>query len=165
MAPKRILELAPEHDFSMFGISCHLKDYRFCWMLNRQLETQLRRVGDYYPKFNKDQDSQYAFPFYFGAENIRYESFYLLGNHSPEGDLLERLTQIDYLFLVHDMAYPLGSAGMVQEIRKIPQVLMAFEIKPSDIKDADALFSGIEICLLEYEKEQRQSPSFEIILE
>jgi hypothetical protein len=165
MAPRRILEFSPDDDFSMFGISCHLKDYRFCWLLNRQLEIQMRRVGDYYPKFDKKQQSQYAFPFYFGTENFRLESFFLLGNHSPEGDLMERYTQIDYVFLIHEMAYPSGPSGMVQEIRKIPQVLMAFEINPKDYRDSELLFSGIELCLMEFEKEQRQLNSFETILE
>lgn len=160
MKGKKVLELGTGDDFSLLGISCHLKDYRFCWMLNNQLEIDLRRVGDFFPDNGKSRDTVQGYPFYFCSENIRYETFYLLGNHSADGDLLERYTQADYLLLIHELAYPSGPRGLVQEIRKIPQVLTAFEIGLPGLRESDTLITGVELCMLQHQIAQRNKGNF-----
>jgi hypothetical protein len=120
--------------------------------LNQQLETDLRRVGDYYPALDNNMEGAQSFPFFYCSENLRRESFFLIGNHGAEGDLVDRYAQVDYLLFIHDLAYPAGAAGLVQEIRKIPQVLTSFEIKLDGFREAEYLISGLEINLLEYHK-------------
>lgn len=142
-------------DICLIGIACHLKDYRFCWLLNTHLETDLRKIHDFFPDFDKEKGSEHAFPFYYCAENIRFETYYLLSNHSAGGDLLDKYSQVDYLLFIQDLAYPSGGRGMVQEIRKIPQVLTAFEIQMRDLREANNLITGLEICQLEYQQEFR----------
>ncbi len=156
MKGKILLDLNTARDYCLLGISCHLKDYRFVWLLNRQLEINLRRLHDFYPRFDQETDSQFAFPLFYEEENFRFETFYLLGNHSPEGDLIDKPASMDYLFFIHDLAFPGGSRGLIQEIRKIPQVIMAWEVKMNELKDGESLISGIELCLMEYQKNQKE---------
>jgi hypothetical protein len=63
---------------------------------------------------------------------------------------------MDYLFFIHELAFPGGSRGLIQEIRKIPQVIMAWEVKMNELKDGESLISGIELCLMEYQKNQKE---------
>ena len=54
--------------------------------------------------------------------------------------------------MIHELAYPNGIKGLVEEIRKISQVLTAYEIKKSDIKNKDYLIAIIELNLITYQK-------------
>jgi hypothetical protein len=152
-------------DFSLLGISCHLKDYRFCWLLNRQIAIDLRRAGDYYPKFEKRQGSGYSFPFFYYSEHTSYENYYLLGNHSAGGDLLEKHAQFDYLLLIQELAFPGGMVNMAKEVKKIPQVLTAFVLNLSEMKEGASLIAGIELCLLGHQKEQKEKTTLEPVRE
>ncbi|MCB0381697.1 MAG: IPExxxVDY family protein, partial [Flavobacteriales bacterium] len=43
---KIILSLEEDYDFALLGISCHTKDYRLCWELNKVLNFDLVRSTD-----------------------------------------------------------------------------------------------------------------------
>lgn len=159
MAPrtKLVLDLGLSNDFTLVGIACHVKDYRFCWMLNRQLEIHLRKLKDFIPELSKNGTDDYAYPLYYADEAFRDENFYLIGNRCAGKDLVDKYNAVDYFLFIRDLAFPGGVRGLLQEIKRIPQILTAFQIPLPDFRDAEFLLSGMEFTRMEYENEQREN--------
>lgn len=156
MAPKQkyVLDLGLSDDFTLLGIACHARDYRFCWMLNQQLGIKLRKIRDFFPETTQP-GSENGFACYFAEYPFLDEQFYLLNNRSDGRDLVDKYRQVDYFLFVRDLAYPGGPRALVEEVKKIPQVLMAFPIDLGDFRDAEFILEGMEMTRQIYEKESR----------
>jgi hypothetical protein len=159
MAPKTklVLDLGLSDDFTLVGIACHVKDYRFCWLLNRQLEVQLRKLKDFAPGPNRPGEEEYAYPLYYADEDFREEIFYLIGNRCAGKDLVDRYNAVDYFLFIRDLAYPGGVRALLQEIKRIPQILTTFHIPLNEFRDAEFLLEGMEFTRMEHEKELREN--------
>jgi hypothetical protein len=154
MKNKLVLDFVFGNEFTLIGIACHLKDYRFCWLLNNHLTINLRKIKDFSPDQN---DTEQAFSFYYCSDPNRDETFFLLGNHSQGGEILDKYAQTDYFLLIQNLVFPGGSKALVAEIKKITQVLTAFEIDFKKFNEGQNLLSAIEIAFLEYQKEEKKS--------
>ena len=79
MAPKQklVLDLGLSDGFTLLGIACHVKDYRFCWMVNQKLEIRMRKIKDFIPAEARNGDDVYGYACYFAEEDFREEQFYL----------------------------------------------------------------------------------------
>ena len=150
---KMVLDLGLSDGFTLIGIACHLKDYRFCWMLNRQLEIHLRKRKDFITASDEQGNALFAYPLYYAEEDFREENFYLLGNRNQGKDLVDKYAAVDYFLFIRDLAFPGGVRALLHEIRRVPQVLTCFEIPLSDFRDAEYLLEGMEVTLMEHEKE------------
>ncbi len=158
MAPrtKLVLDLGLSDDFTLVGIACHVKDYRFCWMLNKQLEIHLRKLKDFIPGTTKNAEEQYTYPLYYAEEEFREENFYLIGNRCSGKDLVDKYAAVDYFLFIRDLAFPGGVRALLQEIKLIPQILTTFQIPLPDFRDAEFLLQGMEVTRMEYEMELRE---------
>ena len=43
---KTTLQLDDDYDFLLIGITTHEKDYRLCWLINKQLNLMFERIKD-----------------------------------------------------------------------------------------------------------------------
>lgn len=162
MAPKTklVLDLGLSDDFTLFGISCHARDYRFCWMLNQTMDIRLRKIRDFYPRENENNSGDYGYACYYAEEEFRDEQFYLLANRSNGKDLVDKYNIVDYFLFVRDLAYPGGTGAFLAEIKKIPQILTAFQVPLPDFRDAEFLLEGMEFTRMRHEKELRENRIF-----
>ena len=63
---KKHLQFEIELDFSLVGISCHLKDYRFVWLLNKALKSNFIQTKQFYLNDSEhatDKDRAHVEPF------------------------------------------------------------------------------------------------------
>lgn len=159
MAPKQklVLDLGLSDGFTLLGIACHVKDYRFCWMVNQQLEIRMRKIKDFIPVEARNGDDVYGYACYFAEEDFREEQFYLLGNRCAGKDLVDKYTAVDYFLFIRDLAFPGGTRALLTEVKKIPQILTAFEIPLPDFRDAEFLLEGMEVTRMTHEKELRDN--------
>ena len=44
---KQLLRIELDTSFSLFGISCHLKDYKFAWTINKSLSAEFKKSKAY----------------------------------------------------------------------------------------------------------------------
>lgn len=130
------LELEPDPEVSVIGISSHVKDYRLCWSINRVLEIELtkRRQGI--------EEMQNGRPAVFSAfdhmdEELRV-SCTLVNNHGSEGVLLRDLRQADY-FLVVDNDWKESAEDILQKLRSAEFVLTAFPLNFAQLRDGHKL--------------------------
>lgn len=125
---KQLLQVEFELDFFLVGIGCHLKDYRFIWGLNKTLQTNFSKTTAFC-LYDKDCSfSQYEY-------ELELSTAYVFSNRSPKGYLVSKKPQVDYWLMLNE---PYGEEKLIpwiEQLRKIPQVLVAYEEQDTKIKE------------------------------
>lgn len=145
MAKKVLLDTRSEPLlFTLFGISCHLKDYRLSYHLNLALDLGFVKMDDF-----RD------FSFYYYREEDYFNSYYLLGNRSQEAILMPDLKQTDFLLLLEGPVKKVRKDQLLLKIRGIQNVLTAFEVRFETIKNYNLMINDLELHLMNILKEAK----------
>lgn len=143
MARKILLETRSESIlFTLFGISCHLKDYRLSFHLNNGLDLELVKMDDFH-----------GFSFYFCRDEDRMNSYYLLGNRGQDAILMPDLKQTDFLLFVEGPVRKVQKERLLARIREIQNVLTAFEVRFETVKDYRLVLNDLELHLMNIQME------------
>ncbi len=133
---KHKLDMEPDPEVTLIGISSHVNDYRLCWALNRTLGINLTRRAQDITDPGPEQMASYAAFDHIDADT--QANFTLVHNHSGDGVLLKEQKQADY-FLVVDEAAPIAPAELLSHVRRAEFVLTAFTLDPRQLRDAHKL--------------------------
>ena len=79
---KQLLRIDLDTSFSLFGISCHLKDFRFAWTINKSLSVDFKKSRPYIIG-NDLEFSQYEY-------QLDLDTIYLFANKSQDGFLITK---------------------------------------------------------------------------
>ena len=111
----------------MIGISCHERDYRLCWRLNKAFELDLERCES--KELGPDVHSAYSF--FKEDDQIIYN---LIANRNEAGWLVPEHKQVDY-FLTMEDPHQKPVVEMLSDIRGLNNVLAAYELSLGDSID------------------------------
>ncbi|MBD78986.1 MAG: hypothetical protein CL840_08715 [Crocinitomicaceae bacterium] len=130
------LEFEYDYDFFLIGIFCHFKDYRLAWSLNRNLDFDLEKQGDYVLE-TKDQQQRFsAYNYHIESQDLYY---YLLNNRSENGLLIPEKREVDYFLIVDGLVESSKKGELIKSIRSLNEVLSAAEINPSELNSKQNL--------------------------
>jgi hypothetical protein len=146
MAKKHILQHEYRHTFKVIGISSAQKDYRMCWLINKQLGYDLKRLPDFVYKL-PDHDKGQSYSVYHYEEPAMFLHINLMSNKSDEDQLFPQPKNIDYLLLFKQPSEQLNMDELVKAIRKIPQVQAAFLFSRINEKKFSSFFFDFELFL------------------
>ncbi|MDP4587285.1 MAG: IPExxxVDY family protein [Flavobacteriales bacterium] len=132
---KHHLSVELEFDFLLFGLSCHEKEYRLAWFINRALGLLFSCEDDLKVQ-QKSGESSHAFYRHVDEENEL--QFVLLQNRTTEGWLLPEFKEIDY-FIKVEAETGFDEIEFMQELKKIPVVNACFKFNPSELKHKENL--------------------------
>ena len=124
---KKLLRVSLDTTFSLFGISCHLKDFRFAWTINRHLQLDFKKSNPYI-KEEKQEFSQYVY-------QLDLETIYLFANKSQSGFIITKMKHVDYWILFENILDKKVKQQFLNKIRSIECVLTAFEEENRQIKE------------------------------
>ena len=109
-------------DYSIVGISTHLKDYRLAWYLNDKLKIELRKKQDFISATpTKTAGRAYSF-FHYYDELFRYH-YFLLSNKADGAHLFGKWAHISFLLLIKSEGEDRPGGRITELISTIPQVL------------------------------------------
>lgn len=146
MAKKIMLESRSEASFfTLAGISCHLKDYRLSFLLNRELEASFKKVDDLPGDYS----------LYFYADEECRNSFYLISNRNEEKVLFPESKQTDFLLLVEGPFKKIQLDKLLKAIRTIPNVLTSFEIQIGTLKNFPGFLTDLELHFMNIKKDNK----------
>ena len=151
MAKKILIETRSEPAlFTLFGVSCHLKDYRLSYLLNKKLELEFVKMEDFT-----------CYSFYFCRDEDHFNAYYLLGNRGQDTILFPGLKQTDFILLVEGPFKKVQKDKLLEKIRSIQNVLTAFEIRFETIKNYETVLTDLEIHFMNINRELKvkYSPS------
>lgn len=124
------LDIAPEPELTLIGISSHVNDYRLCWALNRHLGITLqRRRNDIEEEGPEARMGHYAvFDHLDEEEQVHWT---LVQNHCGDGVLLKEQHRADFFLMVDE---PGVGGDLLDRVRTTEFVLTAFPLDMRDLK-------------------------------
>ncbi|NQY66898.1 MAG: IPExxxVDY family protein [Flavobacteriales bacterium] len=131
---KLVLETEDDFDFALIAISCHAKDYKICWSINKEFKFNLKREEDILIK-NRNEDISYSLYIY--DDELRHCTVHLIENRSGLGYLIPEQKQADYFVLVK--GYFDEVEEMIKRLKKIDVVLTAYSLDPTSLKSKNNL--------------------------
>ncbi|MAS51572.1 MAG: hypothetical protein CMD20_00060 [Flavobacteriales bacterium] len=134
---KLFLDLEFDFDFSLFGLSSHVANYRIAWGMNKLFEIDLERVDDVDLSF--DSNKKGSFSLYRFDDEESYTTFHLLSNRCDTGYLIPELKQIDYFIQYWGPMSVKELSSFKEELRGIPSVLASIQIDPMELKSRNNL--------------------------
>jgi hypothetical protein len=132
------LKFEPDLDFILVAITVPLKDYRFCYKLNKQLNREFYRIEELELQFNIDEDPFY-FSRYFYVDTNTENEFFLLANRGSEGFLIPEMKTVDYFLLIYNYFDGEELQHLLTQINRIPEVQVAAEVDPRKLKSRENL--------------------------
>ncbi len=129
------LDLEPEPDAVVIGISSHVTDYRLCWALNKCLGVNLTRREKDIAASNGVQ-----FVAYDHQDEDTGARLMLISNRSEGVLLLKDQRQADY-FLVVDDEGPMRAEEVMDLVRNTEFVLAAFTLDLKRLRSGHELFA------------------------
>lgn len=147
MVKKLSLNIDYSDEYAFIGISCHLKDYRLCFYLNKALGFNFKKIEDFNQLDEKLETHPYSVYSYRCPDSNT--NFCLISNHHAEMKLIPSLKQVDYFLLFEQNLSKKGKAEFLQKIKKVPNMLMAYEIDFSKMNKINYLITELELQLIE----------------
>jgi len=127
---KKSLTFEEVYDFSLFGISCHVKDYRLCWEINRALNIDLEKVD--LDNGNSEENSPLTVSSYFDEEShIQYT---LIVNKHNDGLWFSELPNLDYFLRISGPMHEMLADNCKHLLQNIESILAIVKINPLELK-------------------------------
>jgi hypothetical protein len=133
---KHKLDMEPDPEVMLIGISSHVNDYRLCWALNRSLGINLSRRASDITDMGPERPANYAA--FDHVDDTSQATYTLVNNHCTDGVLLKEHRQSDY-FLVVDEAASITPDELIDQVRRTEFVLMAYPLDPRKERGAHKL--------------------------
>ena len=128
------LELDPDPEVTIIGISSHVHDYRLCWSINRTMHIALaRRKVDI-----ADGDGKARYAAFDHVDDPTNGRVTLVSNHGEEGKLLKDQRHADY-FLVVDNELAERTPDLLDRLRGAEFVLTAFPLPFTQLRTGHKL--------------------------
>jgi len=135
---KKVLKFEIDLDFVLIAITSSLKDYRLCYLVNRDLNFNFVK-GDDLQLDPLHGDN----PAYFSIYNFNIESsdtdFYLIANKGSEGYLLPEMNRTDYLLMIKNYFDTDELEKLITGLNHIPEIVAAVKVDPKKIKSRENL--------------------------
>jgi len=132
------LKLEDDYDFCLIGISCHHKDYRLCYELNKSLEIDLEKDNDLV--INKVSETV-AFSLSLHLDEENHLEYYLIANKGTQGYLINEQKSADFFMMLKGVVNDNDVQQLITTLKSMNIILAAFEIQPESLKSkANLLF-------------------------
>jgi hypothetical protein len=125
-------------DFVLLAITSQLKDYVFCFKINKQLGTDFCKVTDLELPFNAG-DEIFYFSRYFYLIPESESELYILANKGTEGFLVPEMKNVDFFLLIRNYIDEDDLKAIINKLNKLPEVLVAVELDPKKLKSKENL--------------------------
>jgi hypothetical protein len=134
---KITLDIEYEYEFRVIAISCHARDYKLCYNLNKQLEFNLIKQDNIKLKVKPDIAAEFSWFLFSDEEN--HVEYRLVSNKGTVGLLIPEQKQADFFMLINGSPTDSQVAGLLKRIKDTESVLTAFTIDVGALKSKQNL--------------------------
>lgn len=135
---KTTIKFELDLDFVLVAITTQLKDYMFCFKINKQLGTDFYKIADLELPFNNDEDPFYFSRYFYLMPDTEAE-LYILANKGTEGFLVPEMKKVDFFLLIWNYIDDDDVKALINGLNRIPEVLVAAEVDPKKLKSKENL--------------------------
>lgn len=134
---KLLLELEYDFDFTLYGVSSHVANYRLAWGLNQLFDLDLERVDDIDLSFGSSKKGDFSL--YKFEDEESYSTLHLMSNRCSLGYLIPELKQMDYFIQYWGPMSNMELDQFKNELRNSPSVLAVIDIDTMALKSRNNL--------------------------
>ena len=135
---KHVLKLDFDYDFALIGISCHLKDYRLSWAINKILGIDLQKGDQDLEIYDKKNGKREYFAISEFFDEDEEAMYYLISNRCPDGYLVPEHREADFFLMIRDGSHT-DAEQIADRIRSIDFVLTCFTVNIDRLKSKENL--------------------------
>ncbi|MES3019122.1 MAG: IPExxxVDY family protein [Bacteroidota bacterium] len=135
---KTTLKFELDLDFVLVAITAQLKDYMFCFKINKQLGTDFSKITDLEMLFSNDEELFYFSRYFYLTPETETE-YYIIANKGTEGFLVPEMKTVDFFLLIRNYIDKEDLKRIITGLNKIPEVLVAAEVDPKKLKSKENL--------------------------
>lgn len=128
---KHRLIVEDEYEFLAYGISCHLKDFRVAWNLNRLFRFDLIRHNLDLPDREGTTHSYSKYVYHDSDNHLRY---FLVSNFSEDITLIKTLKEYDYFLLIEGYIDIFDEERFLDQLQALESLQMVAEVNPEDLR-------------------------------
>lgn len=140
------LKLVPDFsDYTIFGLSTHLKDYKLCWHINSLMDVQLVR----HPDLTVHDNPDLQFSLFTHIEFTEHVDLFLIANFDKHIPWFSKAAHFHYFFIIRGNPLSSQMVYFEQSLKKIPQMLLVTRLSPDERKLAQPLLTDFELHLTE----------------
>lgn len=147
MAKKTLFRLQFETEFRIVGLFCQERDYRLSWLLNNQLNFNLKRVADFvfYPGKGKDPGDHSV---YVCEKEALRQTYFLVNNRNDNGGMMFTAPPgLDFLVLVKADGVRFNFPELLKEFRSVPQITAAYLLDDALGRNKESFLYDFEMFL------------------
>ena len=130
------LDIEPDPEVTVIGISCHEHDYRLCWAMNHAMELELTRRREDITEEVGGREAHFGV--YDHVVHPDRGGYTLINNHGDQGVLIADQKNADD-FLVVDNEVVEDVPDLVDRIRAAEFVLAAFNLPFDQLRNGHKL--------------------------
>lgn len=150
MSKKTLNKIDYFEGHQLLAIVSHLTDFTLCHHINHELELDLAKYGDLiFALPLKDENS---FSWFCFEDKMSKTVYYLLGNKGANGNLIPSQKTADYFLLIKNPLSDDLIKSIANKLRKIPNIVMVFDVNMRQIKNMDLLLETNELHEMEFVK-------------
>jgi len=124
------------------------------FLLNSHLGFEFHKLDDLKITLTQRKEPT-GFSLYYYKDEDYFNGYYLLANRSQEFVLAPEVKQVDFLLIVEGIFKRTQKDSLIKAIRGIPNVLTAYEITFSEIKNHETLLNDMEMHFMNIHKESK----------
>ncbi len=135
---RKVISFELDLDFILIAITSCLKDYKLCFHINKELNTDFRKADDY-NLYLQAGNEPLQFSQYFFKIQASETEFYILSNHNTAGFLIPEMENVDYFMLIKNHFDKEELEVMVSRLKRIAQVTAVAQVNPKLIRSNENL--------------------------
>lgn len=126
---KHRLDIAEGYEFEAIGLSCHLRDFKLAWLINKHFKWDLvRETLSVKPSQKAEPHRHTSFRF---KNEDNHLNFLLIANRGQEGLLIKKLSQFDYFLLAEGYIDMFDKSECMHQLRSIPEIQLTQSLESS----------------------------------
>ena len=125
----------PPYDF--LGVSCTDAGHRFCWNLNRTLDTCLAFHEEIEVVHKKRPPTRHCV--WRHTDELGGWTFDVIWNRSPDGAMIPNLVHFDFLLRIESMIGE-KAENLMDQLRSMRRVAACFPVEVASIRGHEALY-------------------------
>lgn len=152
----RKLKLIPDDlpDITIIGINSTLQEYRLAYFINKETGLKFERFDDL-PVFNEKLKGIRTYSYYSCYDPDQRLNYYLVGNDSPSGKLIEQYSQANYFLMIKGKKSDNDIKNLLSTLRKILTVTFVFVTVITKIKELEGILQDLELHEMEQQSRMK----------
>jgi hypothetical protein len=135
---RKILSFELDLDFILIAITSNLRDYRLCYYINKELNTDFRKISDYCLNLFHGTESLQFSQYCYRIEASETE-FYVIANQGAAGYLIPEMAEVNYFILIKNHFDDEDLDNMLHCLKRIREIDAVKQIDPKNIKSNENL--------------------------